>query len=62
LDAMIGRHKRPVHGKSGTYLVVFLPNIRNVARVHVSYRAFLHGWALYGAFLVKQIFLAFPLN
>jgi hypothetical protein len=39
------RHKGPVHGVFGTYLVILLLNARSVVRVYVSYRAFSRRWA-----------------
>jgi hypothetical protein len=47
LDAMIGRHNQVVHGVVGMCLRVSLPNVRNIVRVHGSYRAFLHGRAFH---------------
>jgi hypothetical protein len=47
LDAMIARHKPAVCGRIGTYFAFSLPNPRNIVRVHVSYRAFLHGGAFH---------------
>ncbi|MEA2726360.1 MAG: transposase, partial [Acetobacteraceae bacterium] len=47
LDAMIGRHKRPVHGVAGMYLMILFLNSRKIARVHVSYRAFSRVWAFH---------------